>query len=199
MTDSRVTIPEISRKLIHFFNLVIPISYLTWLPGKMDALAVLGSFTIIALCIDVARIRYPRYTFIFSKFFGSMLRDHERSGKLTGATWVMIGSLASIYLFPKPIAVLALVFMSLGDTFAGLIGKQFGTIKIGQKTVEGSISGLAVCILFVWLFPLVPFHVGIAGAVGGMVVEALPLPFDDNVTIPIASGTIMTLISNCPI
>lgn len=199
MTDSRVTIPEIGRKLIHFFNLVIPISYLTWLPEKFDALAVLGGFTILGFSLDLARTRVPAVKSIFAKFFDSMMRDHELSGKLTGATWVMVGAFLTILLFPKPIAVTALVFMSLGDTFAGLIGKQFGKIKIGEKSLEGSMSGFAVCVLFVRIFPFVPFHIGIIGAAAAMIVEALPLPFDDNVTISIASGTIMTLISNCPI
>lgn len=199
MTESRVTLPEIGRKLIHFFNLIIPISYLTWLPDKTHALYVLGSFTVLGLCIDLARTRIQAVKSIFEKFFNSMLRHHELSGKLTGATWVMIGSFAAIYLFPKPEAVTALVFMSLGDTVAGLIGKQFGKIKIGAKSLEGSLSGFAVCVLFVWVFPFVPLPIGIAGAAAAMIVEAIPLPFDDNVTIPIASGTIMLFISNFPL
>jgi len=199
MTDSRVTFPEIGRKLIHFFNLVIPLSYLTWLSEKHHALFVLGGFTVLGLCIDLARTRVQAVRSLFDKFFDSMLRDHELSGKLTGATWVMVGAFLTILLFPKPIAVTALVFMSLGDTVAGLIGKQFGKIRIGEKSLEGSFSGFAVCVLFVWVFPFVPLPIGITGAAAAMIVEALPLPFDDNVTIPVASGTIMLFISNFPL
>jgi len=112
---------------------------------------------------------------------------------------VMIGALLTIFFFPKPIAVTALVFMSLGDTVAGLIGKQYGRIKIGLKSLEGTLSGLAVCILFVWLMPLVPLHVGVLGAVTAMAVELLPVPIDDNVSIPLSSGTIMVIISNLPV
>ena len=57
-----------------------------------------------------------------------MLRVHELKGHLTGATWVMIGSLITIALFSKPVAVIALIFMSLGDTAAGII--QLTPIKL---------------------------------------------------------------------
>ncbi len=171
---------------------------MTWLPDKTDMLIVLGGITFAALCTDLARSRVQWISTFFAQYFDSMLRDHELSGKLTGATWVMIGAVLTIFLFPKPIAITALVFMSLGDTVAGLIGKQFGRIKIGLKSLEGTLSGLAVCVLFVWLMPLVPLQVGVMGAVTAMAVELLPIPIDDNLSIPLSSGTIMFLISNFP-
>ena len=76
-----------------------------------------------------------------------MLRTHELHGRFTGATCVMIASCISILLFSKPVAILALIFMSLGDTAAGLIGQKFGKHKIGEKTWEGFIAGLAVCLI----------------------------------------------------
>ena len=55
-----------------------------------------------------------------------MLRIHEIDGKFTGATWVFIGSTLTISIFPKEIAVISLVYMSLGDATAGLVGEKFG-------------------------------------------------------------------------
>jgi glycerol-3-phosphate acyltransferase PlsY len=182
--------------MIHIFNLIIPISYGTWLPDKTSVLILLGIVTFSAICTDLARTRVQWLKSLFVRYFDSMLRSHELSGKFTGATWVLIGAWFTILIFPKPIAIMALVFMSVGDTTAGIIGMQFGNIKIGSKTLEGSLSGLMICILTGWLFPIVPITVGIVGSVSAMVVELLPLTIDDNVSIPITSGTIMILASN---
>ena len=69
----------------------------------------------------------------FGIFFSPMLRKHELEGNLTGATWAFIGGTISVFLFEKDIAVLALLFMSVGDTVAALIGQRYGKIKIGKK------------------------------------------------------------------
>ena len=62
-----------------------------------------------------------------------MMRQHELDGKMTGATWVLIGSTLTVFLFNKDIAVLSLLFMSIGDTVAALVGQKYVKIKIGAK------------------------------------------------------------------
>ena len=125
-----------------------------------------------------------------------MMRQHEISGRFTGATWVLIISVPVIYLLPKEIAILSLVFMSLGDIAAAIIGLSFGKTKIGKKSLEGSIGCLFVCIIAALMLDLVPLIVSISGAVMATVFEALPIDIDDNILIPIGAGSTMVLASS---
>jgi len=123
-----------------------------------------------------------------------MLRDYEIKGKYTGATWVMIAASITIIIFSKNIAILSLIFLSIGDTFAGLIGRKYGKIKMGNKTFEGFIAGLTPCIAFAYFYSPLPFYVSGIGAITAMLLETLPLPLDDNFRIPIGSALIMTIL-----
>ena len=128
-----ISINEYKRKLIHVFNLIIPLSYLYVFPEKWQIIKVLTSLMILFILTDIFRHKIGWIQSLFKYFFNSMLRSHEMDGKLTGATWAMIGAVITITLFSKPVAIIALIFMSLGDTAAGLIGQRFG--KIGRAHV----------------------------------------------------------------
>ena len=185
---------EYYRKLIHTFNLVIPLSYFFIFPDKWNFLTILIILTICFIIIDICRNIFPSIRSIFSILFDKMLRTHELHGRFTGATWVMIASCISILLFSKPVAILALIFMSLGDTAAGLIGQKFGKHKIGEKTWEGFIAGLVVCLIISFNYNLLPLHISISGALTAMIMEILPIPLDDNFKIPLGSGGIMMML-----
>jgi len=133
---------ELLRKLIHLSNLIIPFTYLFYFNSKIEALMVLGPITSFAIIIEYLRINSVIVKKIFDSYFFTMLRNHEKSGKYTGATWVFIASTISIAIFPKEIAIISLIFMAIGDTTAGLIGRKVGRIKFYNKTLEGSLAGL---------------------------------------------------------
>ena len=107
----------------------------------------------------------------------------------------MIGAVITITLFSKPVAIIALIFMSLGDTAAGLIGQRFGKHKIGDKTWEGFFGGLIICIIVALNFTYLPLMVSLIGAITAMIIELIPIPLDDNFKIPLGSGAIMMLLS----
>ena len=186
---------EYLRKLIHSCNLFIPLAYLILFTDKLQMVSILIVLSLICLFIDVARHKIRWIRLIFETLFGNMLRSHEMDGKLTGATWVMIGSVITIALFSKPVAIISLIFMSLGDTAAGLIGQKFGKHKVGDKSWEGFFAGLVVCFIVAINFPLLPLKISLAGALVAMIMELLPIPLDDNFKIPLGSGAIMMMLS----
>ena len=125
-----------------------------------------------------------------------MLRTHEIRGGYTGATWVFIASTLSIAIFPKDIAVMSLIFMSVGDTTAGLIGRKFGRLNFYNKTLEGTLSGFIICLIIGLIMDLnLADIIIIFGALSAMIIELIPTSFDDNLTIPLFSGTIMYVLS----
>ena len=99
-------------------------------------------------------------------------------------------------LFPDPINYASVVILTFGDGFATIFGKKFGRTVVPfnkGKRLEGSVFG----VLFAFsgaLFFLNPMK-ALIGAVVGMLVEVLPLPINDNLTIPLITGLALTLIS----
>ena len=187
---------ELLRKLIHLSNLIIPFTYLFYFNSKIEALMVLGPITSFAIIIEYLRINSVSVKKIFDSYFFTMLRNHEKSGKYTGATWVFIASTISIAVFPKEIAIISLIFMAIGDTTAGFIGRKVGRIKFYNKTLEGSLAGFIVCLITGLLMDLdLNNFVIIVGAFSAMVIELIPVSIDDNFTIPLFSGTIMYSMS----
>ena len=187
---------EYIRKCIHLLNLVIPLSYFYVFTEKWEFLIILSLITLCFIVIDISRHFVPLIKSIFSFFFNKMLREHELKGKLTGATWVMIASCVSITLFSKPVAILSLVYMSLGDTAAGLIGQKYGKHRIGNKTWEGFVAGLIVCIIIAINYDMLPKYIALSGALVAMIMEIMPIPLDDNFKIPLGSGGIMMMLSS---
>jgi dolichol kinase len=190
-----IPLSEYKRKLIHLFNLAIPFSYLYVFPEKWVFVKLLSILMFLFIIFDILRHKVAWVKSLFTLFINSMLRSHEQEGKLTGATWVMIGAVISIILFSKPVAIIALIFMSLGDSAAGLIGQRYGKHKIWNKSWEGFFGGLFVCIIIGMNYSLLPMTISLSGAVAAMVMEILPIPLDDNFKIPLGAGAIMMMLS----
>lgn len=187
---------EFLRKLLHLSNLVIPFTYLFYFDSKVEALIILLPITLLASLIEYLRINSISVKNIFDKYLFSMLRNHEKSGKYTGATWVFISSTLSIGIFPKDIAIISLIYMSIGDTAAGLIGRKFGRIKIYNKTLEGALAGFIVCLIVGLMIDLNLSKTVVAiGALSAAIIEFMPISIDDNLRIPLFSGTVMYVMS----
>ena len=185
---------EIKRKLIHLGNSVIPIGYYFFIHDRMLMVWILFSMSLCFVTIDYFRSRIDWIQKWFKLFFSPMLRKHELEGKLTGASWVLIGGTISVFLFEKDIAVLALLFMSVGDSVAALIGLRYGKIKIGEKSLEGFAGGLISCIFVSIFFPSITWINRISGSLSASLIELSTIPMDDNFKIPIISGGVMTLL-----
>lgn len=185
---------ELKRKAIHLASLVIPLGYFaspdSWYVWWERALL---ASVILSLAIEVFRLNHPRTRHVFRHFFGELLRNHEEA-TLLGSTYLLIACLLSIHLFPKPVAVLALLFLILGDTVAAIVGKSVGRIRIFSKTLEGSLACFAVCYGLTAFMPGIPFPVGLIGAAVATVFELLPIPLDDNFRIPLSAGFAMELL-----
>lgn len=182
---------ELKRKAIHLASLSIPLGYyLTPDFWQRDWERALLAAVILSLAIEVFRLNHLPTRNLFRHFFGELLRNHEEVS-LLGSTYLLIACLLSIHLFPKPIAVLALSFLIVGDTMAAIVGKWLGRTRIFDKTLEGSLACLVTCYLLTLLVPEIPFRVAVVGALTATVFELLPIPLDDNFRIPLSAGFAM--------
>jgi len=185
---------ELKRKSIHLASMAIPLAYYvtpdSWQRGWERALLAL---VIVSLAIEVFRLNHPRTRYIFRHFFGELIRNHEEAS-LLGSTYLLIACVLTIHLFPKPVAVLALLFLIVGDTMAAIVGKWIGRVRFFGKTLEGSIACFLVCFAMTLWMKGIPVPVGLVGAAVATVFEVLPIPLDDNFRIPLSAGFAMDLL-----
>ena len=185
------------RKGIHLLSAIIPLSYLWLIKERPIMLLILVSMTSFALLVEFLRKNGNHFSRWFHGLFHFMLRDNETKGQHTGATWLLIGWTITVMLFKMPIAVAALLFLSIGDSFAAIVGKLFPIIRIGNKTLSGTFSGFIVSFLFVLLVnqSLLPIVI-LSGSIIAMLVELIPSRLNDNLTMPILSGLIMMYLDS---
>ena len=153
------------------------------------------AFTL-SIVIEFHRFWQKGFRKTFHKLFGAILRKHEFK-TYTGATYLLFSSMLCVAFFPNPqIASASLAFLSLGDTFAALVGMSYGKRKfLGMnKSFEGSLACFVSCLVFGLLWMRQPFLV-LGGALAATFAELGRIPLDDNLKIPIAAGVVMTGLS----
>jgi dolichol kinase len=181
---------EAGRKAIHLFALVMPIG-LWFVPQPYARLILFGFFLLLA-AIDIARWTPTRLSRFLRLTLGSVLRPHERR-RFSGGTYILAaGALCSV-LFPKPVAVAVLICIIVGDTAAVFVGRSIGKIRIGQKTLEGSVAFFVTSLACILWIPGLSWQVKLLGAAVAAIVEACPIPMDDNLTVPLAAGLVMVM------
>ncbi len=187
-----IQLGDIYRKTFHMGNMIFPLSYWFFIDEKATMLILTGSLLLLSLFIEVVRRKDGWLKTFFERWLFVMMKSKEKKGKLTGATWVMLGEFLTVLLFPKDVAIPAMLFLSVGDSFAAIVGIQFGRIRIGEKSLEGTLAGLTACFIVAILYPNLPLAVTIVGGITAMIVELLPISIDDNIRIPVLSGIAMS-------
>ena len=193
---------EVSRKLIHLSSLWIP-AFIYFVPQNIsitffafilsgDALLEYGNYK---------RWRWARRTFgvLFYRTLRSkeLVHDHFEA---TGSLYVLSAAILCPLMFSQTIATIALTIMLTSDTCAALFGKAFGTRKLyKKKSLEGT-SAFFLCTLLVLMLytPIYPVtYASIIAAFLATLCEMFEdkLEIDDNLSVPLVIGIILTLLS----
>ena len=183
------------RKLWHLLGgSFFPILAL-FIPGE-TLLITLGVITAIFATWEIVRFTSPSVNQWMVSHLGVILK-REEGVRPTGTTYLLLASLIVFLLFEKHVAIASLLFLSIGDLMATVIGEKFGKRRVFNKSLEGSLACLASCLVIGIVMsrvgPVMALPVAIAGAVSATIVELLPIPADDNFTIPLFSAGIMRL------
>lgn len=181
---------ELQRKSIHLSMIIIPV-WVYFTPPSWGLLGLIIA-TLATVALDLLRLSDQRLRRFFMQLFRSMIRRHEEE-HLLGSTYFMIAALLSTIAFDKMIAISALTFLVLGDTAAAFAGKRFGRPTYWGKSIQGSVACFLVC-LAIGSGVLPDERVALVGAVVATIAEALPLPMDDNMRVPIVSGLAMQVM-----
>ena len=177
---------EIKRKVIHFTCTLIPVG-IHHLPIDLSR-KILISLLLVAIVVEVARRTVTFFRDLFMRFFGGMLRDYEVRG-ITGATYLLLSAAFVTFLFSKNIAVLSLLFLTVGDASATVFGRARGRKKIYKdKTLEGTAAFFLTSLLVALALRYEPLQVRIAGVVVATLLEVFNTKIDDNLLLPVGSA-----------
>ncbi|MFC1619057.1 diacylglycerol/polyprenol kinase family protein [Candidatus Neomarinimicrobiota bacterium] len=184
-------VQERGRKVVHLVSSIIPLGY--WAVGPELGKPLLVLLVLAMALFELARMYLPRGRILYKKFFGYVTRQHEYD-RPSGALYVFVGYLLAALLFTPAIAILTMLFTSIGDTAAALIGQRYGKIRIGSKTLEGTLACFFVCLLLT-----IPSNLtllaSLTGAFTAAIAELIRWPFiNDNLAIPVLSGAAITLV-----
>lgn len=198
MTETFSYRAELGRKALHVGALAIPVGIL--LVPQEVALVILALLAAIAFAGDVLRSRVPAVRRLVHAVFAPLMRPEEKPPLrdhvvINGATWMCLGAAICVLWLPATVAAASLAMLMVGDAAAALVGRRWGRIRYPRtgKSLEGSLAFVVTG----WLAAL-PFAASgeptigplllLAGVVAGAVLEALPLPVNDNVHVPVLSG-----------
>lgn len=179
---------EIIRKGIH--SLVALVPFLASLNQSITLL-----FLITGICIylisEFLRLTDRNDSFIARlTLTASRSKDHEKP--VLGPLTLGIGTILALFIFPLPIASIAIYALAFGDGIASIAGKKFSSIEIPYtrgKTFAGSFACFIVIYLCTFRLTLsVPIAFLIASV--GTFIEALPIRELDNIALPLGVGLI---------
>lgn len=168
--------------------LFLPMALVQWL---------LIVFSIVAVTLEAGRAMMPPMNDLLLRWL-PFFKPQERV-QVTGATYLWISATIAVFAFDKDTAVLGLLFLAFGDPVAALVGGRDHRARIFGKSIAGSSAFVVAAIAAgagASLHPDIPLAWWLVpGAVTAAIAELLPIPFDDNLSVPLAAAGIMALLA----
>lgn len=183
------------RKAYRSGAILFPLIY--YFHDKKETLIFTIIFVGVGLFIEFSRFLVPALNRVVCKIFAPVGREYE-ARKFSGMSWFLLAVVLTIVLFEKEIAIVSLLFLIFGDSAATLVGERFGKTKVWGKSLEGSMAFFLTCLVIgiILLFSelLIEMKLILWGALAATLAELAPLPLNDNFTIALACGAVMTLL-----
>ncbi|MBI2957513.1 MAG: hypothetical protein HYY32_01600 [Chloroflexi bacterium] len=188
--------PNLKRRLMHGgASLAVPVLSF-FVPGP-TLVAVAWAITATLGILEIARFASPRVNRLFIRAFGLVMRPAEKSSMVAASTYVALSTAIAFTVLPHAVAVTAECFLALGDAAAGAVGERWGKTRAFGKSVEGTAAFLVAAGVAALVLSATPGRLPIptvaAGGIVAALTEILPLPLDDNVSVPLISGVAMAL------
>jgi HAD superfamily phosphoserine phosphatase-like hydrolase len=182
---------DIRREAIHLGAISIPV--LVMLVGLYWVIVLISAVASLYVVSELLRLE-GRNLPVFSKITNLAASENELHEFAAAPIYFAVGILLTLIMFPTVEGSAAIAVFAVGDSSASLVG---GLSSIRNpinkgKTLGGSIGGLLLAFLAGLLF-ITPWK-ALIGAIVAMTIEALPLPINDNITIPISAAIGMTLL-----
>jgi glycerol-3-phosphate acyltransferase PlsY len=155
---------------------------------------------IVALCfilLDVFRFLNKQTNKLLTEKVKALFRKSEVRA-FSSMTLFLVSAFIAILVFEKEIAITALTFLVFGDIFSKIFGLAFGRHKLlhDTKSVEGTLAyvGCVIIIIFILSTTLnISIWILIVGGIVAPLVELFSFNLNDNFTVSLISGSVMTV------
>lgn len=181
------------RRLLHFGAGALVVTALSvGVVSRQSLVGILAILFGLSLLADLMRLRWTHANRMFFRAFVSLASPRE-AGKIASSTWYVLGVLLVFAFFPQRVAMAATLILAVADPVGNLVGRSLGRRPFGTGTIEGT----AALILASFLAALVFFPMGVAAvtAIAVGLAETREWRFDDNLTVPLAAATVLSLLS----
>ena len=184
---------ELRRRLVHVSGTLVPLSYLFGpVPWRAVVYFCVGG-TALALVLEALRLSGR----VDWRIYDELTRDYEADNPAGYALYAVGTATVAVVLGPEnsptavPLAVPAMLMLSVGDPISGLLGS---TGAEGIK--EGYVLAVMFAVCLLLALPFVPVVAALAGAVLATAADGVKpvvagYVVDDNVTIPTWAGAAM--------
>lgn len=184
---------EIKRKIFHLASMIFPLGYIVI--ERENMLIFIAALFVISLGMEIGRIFIPKIGQYINPIFESIMRGAEKK-KISGATYLLAGAGITIYYFDKDVAIIALLLVSVSDTAAAIIGTAYGKVRLWGKSLEGSTAYFAATGMLMMLTQSLTLEQMLVGLFTSTLVELLPIPINDNLTMPVIAGFAMQMVGS---
>ena len=185
---------EIPRKTLHLMTAVVPIGLWCGVPQRVVATALVSLFGV-ACAVEYGRRRSPAFAAHFTSTVGVLLRPHEVTFGVTGATWLLGAFAITCLSAPLSAAIAATWAGAVGDAAAAIVGRAWSQARATSgKTFAGSAACLITTALGAWW--LAGFGAAAAGVLGvaAAMVERPRVALDDNVRVTVAVAIVAAVM-----
>jgi len=174
--------------------------------SQATALWILVPLACLFVAIDILGHKEGWVRNTMLRYFEPVMRNHELKVddvRLNGASHVLIAACASVWLFPKIIAITAFSILIISDICAALVGRRFGSHRFLDKSLEGTLAfavsaiGVVLVIASINSAPISFVVIGAFASIVGALVENISprLRLDDNISIPGSVGVTMHVLT----
>ncbi|MFC2062059.1 diacylglycerol/polyprenol kinase family protein [Elusimicrobiota bacterium] len=184
------------RKLYHLCGLIFPL--LVVVLSRKVSIYISGSLFVIVLVFDLFRLQWKEFNLLIIKRLPIRFKRKEVKS-ISGSPYFLGGVFFTLLLFDPVYAAGGIIFLSIGDLSAVVIGKRFGKIKIFDKTLEGAFAfALSTLIVLLLLKYFGVLNLNITGIIAGSVicaaVELMNPGIDDNLLIPLVGAFVLKIL-----
>ena len=185
---------ELPRKTLHLTTVVVPLGLWLGVPQRLVATVLLALFGL-ACVVEIARRRSAAVAATFDATVGRMLRPHESTRGVTGATWLLAAFALATIAPPLQAAIAATWAGAIGDSAAAIVGMAWQRARGGVgKSDAGSIACAITTAVGTWW--LAGFGATAAATLGVIAagVERPAMALDDNVRVTLAVALAAVLL-----
>lgn len=182
------------RETIHMSGVLVPLIAIHFLTSftAVFLIFIMTSLYIASEFARIVRVDFPLISLI-TRQAATKPELHEF---VTAPIFFAAGIMLALLLFPEPISYASVAIFALGDGAATLFGRRLGRNAFPfnkGKRIEGTVFGFIFALLGAFLFLGDPLK-ALIGAAAGMLMEALPTPISDNLTIPLIAGLVLMIL-----